>query len=42
MDKTMICHNIGGFYQLFFAKEQRKALKGKPDGNLQVDFFNVY
>ena len=30
---------VAAFCQLFFAKEQRKVLKGKPDGNLQVDFF---
>ena len=25
---------VGAFYQLFFVKELRKALKGKPDRNL--------
>ena len=34
MDKTMSCCKVGGFYRLSFAKQQRKALKGKPDGNL--------
>ena len=34
MDKKMSCCKVGAFRQLFFAKEQRKALKGKPDRNL--------
>ena len=34
----MSCCKVGAFCQLFFAKEQRKVLKGKPDKNLQVNF----
>ena len=34
----MPCCKVGASCQLFFTKEQRKALKGKPDGNLLVDF----
>ena len=37
----MSCRKVGGFCQLFFGKEWRKALKRKPNGNLQVDFFTV-
>ena len=37
----MSCRKVGEFCRLFFAKEQRKALKGKPDRNLQVDVFAV-
>ena len=29
------------FCRLFFAKERRKALKGKLDGDLKVYFFTV-
>ena len=29
------------FCRLFFAKEQREALKGTSEGNLYVDFFTV-
>ena len=39
MDKATSCRNIGAFCWLFFAKEQREALKGQPEGNLLVDFF---
>ena len=38
MDNTMSCPKVGAFCQLFFAKEQRKALEGKPYRNLQVYF----
>ena len=38
MDKTMSCRKVGDFCRLSYAKEQRKALKGKNDRNLQVDF----
>ena len=30
------------FCRLFFAKEQRKALKGKRDGNSYLDFLAVH
>ena len=38
MNKTT-CRKVGPFCKLYFAKEQRKAWKGKPEGDLQVDFF---
>ena len=41
MDKTMSWRKVGAFCGLFFAKERRKALKGKPDSILQVDFSSV-
>ena len=34
----MSCRKVGDFCRLSYAKEQRKALKGKNDRNLQVDF----
>ena len=37
----MSCHSVGAFCGLFFATKQQKALKGKPDGNFQVDAFAV-
>ena len=39
MDKTTSCRNVGAFCRLFFAKVQKKVLKGQPYGNLLVDFF---
>ena len=41
MDKTTSWRKVGAFCGLFFAKEQKKALKGKPDSILQVDFSSV-
>ena len=38
MDQITSCCKVDAFYRLFFAKERRKTMKGKPDGNLQVDF----
>ena len=35
----MSCYKVSAFYRLFFAKERRKVLKEKCDGNLQCDFF---
>ena len=35
MDKTTSCRKVGAFCRLFFAKEQRKALKER------LDFFTV-
>ena len=32
--KQQSCHRLGEFCGLFFPKEQRKGLKGKPDENL--------
>ena len=37
----MPSRKVGAFCRLFFAKEQRKALKRKPNRNLQVNFFAV-
>ena len=39
--KQQSSRKIGEFCGLFFAKEQRKGLKGKPDENLLIDFFAV-
>ena len=39
--KNNILSKVSAFYRLFFAKEQRKVLKEKCDGNLQCDFFAV-
>ena len=32
MDKATPCRKVDAFCGLFFAKEQGKALKGKPEG----------
>ena len=37
----MFCRKVGAFYRIFFAKEGRKTLKGKPGGKFQVDLFAV-
>ena len=42
MDKTTSFRKVGAIYGIFFSKEQGKALKGKPDGTLQVDVFAVH
>ena len=39
MDKKTPCPKVGAFFKLFFDKEQMKALKGKSNENLLVDFF---
>ena len=38
----MFCRKLGAFCQLIFAEKQRLALKGKPEGNFEVDFFTVH
>ena len=38
MDKTSYC-KVGVFCRLFFAKEERKAFRGKPDWRELVDWF---
>ena len=38
MDKTTPCHKAAAFCGLFLAKEQGKALKGKPEGTSRLTF----
>ena len=38
MDKATPCRKVGAFCGLFFAKEQGKALKGKPEGTSRSGF----
>ena len=40
--KTMFYQKIGTFCQLISAEKRRWALKGKREGNFEVDFFTLH
>ena len=40
MDKATPCRKVDAFCGLFFAKEQGKALKGKPEGTSRSAFLS--
>lgn len=37
----MSCWKLEAFSWLFYVKEQKQALKGKPGENFQDDFFTI-